>query len=132
MATWRRKALEAFPGLRRELSDHGYTYYSLFFDLLPMVRTARDEADEATLRKIYDFAEWCFRQAPRASDLSNAVCVAFYEHLFDWPRLRPAVVPWLSPAVIEACQPLWTVRLTKEELSDLRDLLRSRIMNGAT
>ena len=137
MAVWRRKALAAFPGLRRELHDREYTYYQLYFDLLPMVRDAHAASDEATLRQIYDFAEWCPRQGRRASDLYNAVCVAFYEHLFDRPEDWAAVIPWLSPAVVDECWPLWESRWSlwdsrfgTKAMRELRTALQQRATGG--
>ncbi len=127
MAAWRRKALEAFgdiPVLRNELHDPRYTYYMVFFDLLPMVLEAHDSEDTLTLQKIYAFAEWCFRQYPRAPDLNNAVCVAFYEHLFDERHHWEDVIEWLSPEVIRECWTLWEDRLTPAELRELRKLIQ--------
>ncbi len=110
MAAWRRAALAAFPSLKRDLHDRAYSYYQLYFDLLPMVRAAHVAGDDVTLRKIYGFAAWCLQQRRRAGDLYNAACVAFYEHLFDRREDWAAVLPWLSPAVIDECWPLWEAR----------------------
>jgi GTP cyclohydrolase III len=52
------------------------------------------EGDRATLKKIYDYAEWCFRQEdPR---VINAVAVSFYEHLIDEPGTYNAMPDWVS------------------------------------
>ena len=123
------KAIEAFgdiPCLGSELQDPQYTYYMVFFDLLPMVREAHDSGDIPTLRNIYGFAEWCFRQYSRAPDLNNAVCVAFYEHLFDERRHWEDVIVWLPSDIIQACWTLWEARLTCEELRELRSLIQKR------
>lgn len=121
MAVWRRKVLTFFPALRRELNDRRYSVYMLYFDLLPLVREAHAASDTETLRKVYDFAEWCFAQ--RSKEPRNAVAVAFYEHLFDRRRGNwPAIVRWLSPAVIEGCWPLWEPRLRPNRLQELREI----------
>ncbi|HET8630198.1 MAG TPA: hypothetical protein VFL91_22475 [Thermomicrobiales bacterium] len=123
MAAWRRKALEAFPALRRDLNQRDYSIYELFMDLLPLVQDAHDADDADTLRRIYGFAEWCLSQ--RSGDLGNAAGVSFYEHLFDrkdrhdWAK----VIPWLSPYVIRDVWGLWEWMLTPEELHDLRKML---------
>ena len=126
MSTWRRKALELFPTLRRELNDREYTIYMLYFDLLPMVREAHDEDDRNLLRRIYGFAAWCFDQ--KAKDLWNSAAVAFYEHLFDQRKYWSLVLPWLSPKVITECWPLWEFRLSAEdtEHGQTRNLERSK------
>lgn len=89
-----------------------------------MVRTAHEEADTETLRRIYSFAEWCFEQ--KAHDMWNAAGVAFYEHLFDSHRsLWNQFVQWLSPQIVEGCWRLWESRLSEEELSEVRRLIAS-------
>jgi hypothetical protein len=124
MSMWRRKALELFPNLRRELNDREYTIYVLYFDLLPMVREAHEENDCDLLRRIYGFAAWCFDQ--KAKDVWNSAAVAFYEHLFDERKLWSRVIPWLSPKVITECWPLWEFRLSAEELKDIQRLITAR------
>ena len=89
METWRRKALEAFPELREELTGAGDTIaigsaYSLWFELLPMVRAAHDDGDTDLLQRIYDYAHWSARHPSK--EVWNPVAVAFLEHLFDTPR----------------------------------------------
>ena len=81
MASWRRKALALFPDLKFEVQRPDFSVYQVFFRILPMSRDAHKAGDVDTLRKIYDFAEWCFEQ--RAKEMWNAAGVAFYEHLFD-------------------------------------------------
>ncbi len=130
MAAWRRRALALFPELRGEINPargsrfNRYNYYLLFFDLFAMFREALDASDERTLGRILDFAQWCFCQHRRAPDLNNAVCVAFYEHVFDVAhRDWPDVARWLSPSVIRACWTLWEARHDKDEFQKLRVLL---------
>ena len=123
MSAWRRKAIEAFPELRSELTDKGevFSANALWFALLPLAREAHQEGDDDLLRRIYDFAEWCFRQR---GDLSNAVAVSFYEHLFDARWMRPLVVPWLTPQIIRDVRPLWQARLSSDDLREVDELLR--------
>lgn len=103
MSVWRRKALALFPELKETIQKA--SIYQLFFDLLPAVQQAHARRDEKRLRRIHGFAEWCLHQ--RAKDTWNAAAVCFYEHLFDDRKHFDAVIPWLSPAVIENCKPLW-------------------------
>jgi hypothetical protein len=123
MSAWRRKAIDAFPELRQELndSDQVFSINALWFELLPLTREAHGEGDEDLLRRIYDFAEWCDAQR---GDLSNAVAVTFYEHLFDARWMRPLVVPWLTPKVIRDVRPLWEARLSSDDMREVNELLR--------
>lgn len=132
MAAWRRRALAAFPELRGELNPahgrgpYGYNYYSLLFDLFALFRRALSADDEATLSRVFEFAEWCFRQGRRAPDLCNAVCVVFYEHVFDVARRDwPDVAARLSPDVVKACRPLWECRLTGDGVEKLREAIEA-------
>ncbi len=122
MASWRRKVLTWFPDLRREAERPHFTVYSAFFELLPRVREAHMGGDTETLRRIYGFAEWCFRQP--AKDLWNAAGVAFYEHLFDSHRsLWPEFVRWLSPQVVAGVWGLWEWQLSADELAFINDAI---------
>jgi hypothetical protein len=87
VAAWRRKALEAFPDLRRELTDKDeiFSIGAPWFELLPMAKHAHEHGDQDLLERIYDLTFWCHRQR----DLENAVAVGFYEHLLG---VMPGVV----------------------------------------
>ena len=124
MAVWRRRALELFPQLRRDLQSRDYSVYLLFFDLKPMLRVAHDADDTEELRRIYGFAEWCSRQT--AKDLWNAAGVAFYEHLFDYPEYSERVIPWLSPRVVYYHWSLWEAMVSPEEWVTVRPLLEDK------
>jgi hypothetical protein len=126
MAAWRRKAIEQFPELRRELNDSKATSspYALWFELLPLAVEAHQQGSDDVLRRIYGYAAWSCQQK---GDLRNAVCVSFYEHLFDEPWMRPLVVPWLNAAVITDVRPLWAARLAPDDLHEVEKLLRGQL-----
>ena len=128
MAVWRRRALELFPQLRRELNDGKYTVYSLFLDLKPMMREVFDAGDTELLTRIFRFAEWCAQQSSK--DLWNPAGVAFYEHLFDYPTYSERVIPWLSPLVVYAHWDLWVVRVVPDEWARVRPLLEGKRATG--
>lgn len=108
MSVWRRKAIESFPELRRELNDRDEipTIYSLWFELIHLWRNAHNSSNDEMLDRIYRYADWCYRQ--RAKDLWNSTAVSFYEHLLDeggWET----VLPRLSDATIYDMWGLWEV-----------------------
>ena len=78
--------------------------------------------NEDLLRRIYGYAAWSFEQ--RDNESVNAVAVAFYEHLFDEPWMRPLVVPWLNTDVVKGVRALWEARLEPDEMRDVEKLLR--------
>jgi hypothetical protein len=120
---WREKARQLFPTLQEDLEEESYNIYSLFFDLLPMAEEAHDSVDTPLLRRIYDFAEWCFSQEDK--ELWNSAGVAFYEHLFDEDRHWEAVISWLSQEVVEGCWTLWEFRLSSARFEKLKSLLEA-------
>jgi hypothetical protein len=121
MAAWRRRALAAFPDLRRELNTRDYSLYTLFGDLRVLLWEAHDTQDIETLRHIYGLAEWCLTQ--RVKTLWNPAGVSFYEHIFDRRRFWESVIPWLSPEVVYMVQGLWEIQRTPDELQEIRTLL---------
>lgn len=117
MSTWRRKAIETFPDLRREFEQSDTTIYQVFFQLLPRVRDAHAGTDTKELQRIYDFAAWCFHQT--ADDLRNAAAVAFYEHLVDNPTTLTQIPRWLQPDIFEGCKELFEARLEPGKFQQL-------------
>ena len=61
VSAWRQRAIEAFPELRRELTNRKEvdSIYDLWFELLPLATEAHRENESDLLRRIYGFAEWC-------------------------------------------------------------------------
>jgi hypothetical protein len=128
VAVWRRRALELFPQLRRELTGRGYSPYSLFADLRPLLLAAHDGGDNELLRRIYGFAEWCARQT--AKELWNPAGVSFYEHLFDYPAYSERVIPWLSLFVVHAHWALWEAMVAPSEWARVSPLLKQARVQG--
>ena len=121
MSAWRRKAIESFPELGSVVSDPEETFspYALWFELLPLVREAHRAGDDDLLERIYRYAEWSFKQ----EELSNAVAVSFYEHLFDEHWMRRLVPRWLDTRVVADLWTLWEARLSADELAEVAQLL---------
>jgi|SRR6187397_495448 hypothetical protein len=129
MSLWRRRAVETFPDLRRELTsaDVDSTYSMWALVLLPLAEEAlaRDERD--LLGRIYGYAAWSMRQPDK--DVSNAAGVSFYEHVFDRRQSEDwieRVVEWIPDDVVEDVWPLWAERLSPSEVELLRKHLSKR------
>jgi hypothetical protein len=124
VSAWRRKAIDAFPELRRELNDDSeiFSVYALWFELLPLAKQAHRDGNDDILQRIYGFADWCHLER---GELGNAVAVSFYEHLFDERWMRPLVVGWLAPRVSEDIHPLWEARLSSDEMREVEVLLQA-------
>jgi len=98
MSAWRRKTVELFPNLERDLNNQ-FTPYTVFMHLRMRCRDAHKRGDEAELSKIYGFAEWCHRH--KAKDLWNAAGVSFYEHLGDKEITRQNIPQYVKPDIFE-------------------------------
>jgi hypothetical protein len=124
MSVWRRKAIESFPELRRELNDRDEipTVYSLWFELLELWRNAHRSGNDETLNRVYGYAEWCYQQ--RAEDLWNSTAVCFYEHGLDeggWET----VLRRLSDATIADLWGLWEV-MSDADMTAVAKLLQEQ------
>jgi hypothetical protein len=125
VSNWRRRAIEAFPSLARDLRASRISNpYDLFTNLRVMAEQAHRQGDEALLQRIYGYAEWGSRQ--QAPALWNPVGVAFYEHIVENPATVDRVLPWLSAYVIRKHWDLWQVSLG-ERWTDLRPKLEARL-----
>lgn len=108
MSVWRQKAIECAPELKADFQAIDLTPYTVFMELLPIVRQAHLDKDYDRLTKIYSFAEWCHKQ--KDEKLWNAVGVSFYEHLVDTDETFQQFTNWIK----------------KEIYFDIRDLLNHR------
>jgi hypothetical protein len=124
MSTWRRKVIEAFPDLQRDIAQPNTSAMQVFFQLLPRVREAHARNDTAELKRIYDFARWCFEQ--NGTDLPNDAAVGFYEHLVDDGVTREQIPRWLSPKIFKACESLFEARMEHEDFVKLQNKYRLR------
>ena len=109
MSTWRQKAIECAPELKKEFEQPDLNLYTVFMELLPLLRQAHNDKDYERLKKIYDFAEWCFKQ--KDEKLWNPAGVSFYEHLADTDETYLQFTNWIK----------------KEIYFDIRDLLNQRV-----
>ncbi len=116
MSVWKRKLFELFPDLRQEYQAD--SIYTVFSELTQRCHEAHERSDAEELRKIYGYAEWCFRQ--RDKDLWNAAGVSFYEHLGDSHLTRQEIPYWVKPEIFEAVAGLLDMTMGEEEVEKLR------------
>jgi hypothetical protein len=119
---WRSRAIESFPELHAELVDPDelFSVYALWFELLPLAEEAHRAGDDDPLKRIYGYASWCFEQG---GDLRNAVAVSFYEHLLDERWMRSLALPWLNARVVREVRPLWSERLSIDDMREVDTLI---------
>jgi hypothetical protein len=117
MSTWRKKAIECLPENKKELEDPGSTIYTAFRELLFALKEAHINNNKERLKKIYAFAEWCFRQ--KEKDLWNAAGVSFYEHLGDDIITIQQIPHWVSKEIYGEIRGLLELRISNDKLKEL-------------
>jgi hypothetical protein len=99
MALWRAEALKRLPEFRDKI-ESADSVMALWIDLSLGFARAYDERppDESLIGRIYSFADWCERRAPRGPDAGRdpmtAVTVAFYEHIPACEAAREDMPRW--------------------------------------
>ena len=124
MSTWRRKAIECLPELKKEFGRDKATIYEVFSEMISAAVKAHLEKDKEKLQKIYGFAEWCFQQKDK--DLWNAAGVAFYEHLGDHEATRNEIHLWVKPNIFTAIRGLLELRLDSKEMKKIELLYSNK------
>jgi hypothetical protein len=119
---WRAKAVEFFPDLR-DLIEEETSPLSLWIELYEVLVRAydRDPIDEDRIRKIYDYASWCFKQPEtgnKDTDPSNGVSVSFIEDIPLNQRISEDLHRWMSAETFNDCEPLFRYMLNDEEFQD--------------
>jgi hypothetical protein len=80
MSAWRRVAIEKFPKLEALIAKSesvGMLWTELWF---VFCEAHKEPIDEATIRGIYEFARWTYKES-RNSEIATSTVCHFYEHL---------------------------------------------------
>jgi len=82
------------------------------------------------IRRIYDFAAWCFRRPETGdaeTDLSSAAAVGFIESLPLDQVVSDDLYRWVSVETFEGCESLFRHHLSEEEYCKLHsDFIRKK------
>jgi hypothetical protein len=119
MSAWREKAMECAPELKRKFESSDLTPYTVFMELLPITRQAHIDKDHKQLQKIYDYAEWCYKQ--KEKKLWNAVGVSFYEHLCDYEETFSGFTNWVKKEIYFGIRDLLNHRFDDDKMKLLDD-----------
>ncbi len=129
MSAWRRKAIALFPEHQREFEQADYGLFELFLTLMHDLRSAHaaeidDPSADATLQRIYGFAEWCLRQG---GDLWNRAAIGFFEDVMSGSGIPwDQIAPWISPYTAEQIEGTWALGVGGEHQPKFREALRMR------
>jgi hypothetical protein len=94
MSTWRQKAIEVAPELKKDFQDPDLSPYTVFSELLALLEQAHIDNDIIKIKNIYDYAEWCSQQ--KDQKLWNSAGVSFYEHLCDNELIFSQFTKWVK------------------------------------
>jgi hypothetical protein len=117
MSTWRKKAIEIAPELRKKFEDPDLELFSVFSELLTILENSFKNKDIEKVEQIFNYAEWCFRQ--KEEKLWNAVGVSFYEHLGDQTETFSNFTNWVKLDIYLEIRALLQVSIKKEKLETL-------------
>ena len=117
MSTWREKAIEILPGLKKEFNRKDLSIYDVFIELLPATVDAHKQKNKDLLKKYYGYAKWCLQQ--KEKQLWNAAGVAFYEELGDYAEIFSELHLWIDREVYSQIKELLQSRLSAEKFPAL-------------
>ena len=89
----------------------------MFSELLYLLEQAHIDRDVERIRKIYDYAAWCFKQQDQK--LWNAAGVSFYEHLGDREVVFLQFTNWIKKDIYFEIRELLYQRLDDEKMKHL-------------
>lgn len=117
MSTWRKKAIEIAPELRKDFEEPNIEIYSVFSELLTILENSFKNKDIEKIENIFNYAEWCFRQ--KEQKLWNAAGVSFYEHLGDNIETFANFTNWIKKDIYFDIRALLQLRIKEEKLETL-------------
>jgi hypothetical protein len=92
------------------------TPMALWIELLSACQDACQRSDESMIRRIYEFARWCW-QSPSV-EVRTAVACAFYEHLPTTPVLRHDMPRRFGRAAFTELREVFQYHLSPEEATE--------------
>jgi len=117
MSVWRRKAIEIAPELRKDFEDPDLSPYTVFSELLYLLKQAYTSNDVERIQKIYDYAEWCSKQ--KEQKLWNAAGVSFYEHLADDELVFSQFTKWIKKDIYFEHRDLLDLKFGDDKMKEL-------------
>ena len=109
--------MECLPECKKDFEHPEESIYLVFGAMRSALIEFHRENKIDRLQKIYDFAEWCFRQKDK--NLWNAAGVAFYEHLTDHVETRRELSRWVKPDIYAQIRGLLELRLGEKEMQQI-------------
>lgn len=116
-SSWDVEAIRRFPDLVERFGG-ATSVYALWDELIDAFKTAyRPPLDEDLIRRIYEYARWCFDQPSAVSteeDLGTCVTVCFLEEIPTCEAALADMPRWFTRAGVEASRTEFS-RLVGEE-----------------
>ena len=114
MSAWRRVAIEKLPkqkALIAKSESVGMMWQDLWF---VFVDAHSEPIDEATIRGVYEFAEWTLKES-HSGDILTSTCCHFYESLPTEPLVRAKLPKFMSQQDVLGLSEIFKYHLTSEE-----------------
>lgn len=117
MSTWRQKAIAIAPELKNDFQAPDLSPYTVFMELLNILKQAYINNETERIQRIYEYAEWCHRQ--KDQKLWNAAGVSFYEHLADNDLMFSQFTKWIRKDIYLAIRDLLNQRIDEKKMTYL-------------
>jgi hypothetical protein len=117
MSTWRQKAIEIAPELKKDFQAPDLSPYSVFSEFLSLLEQAHIDNDLIKIKSIYDYAEWCSQQ--KDQKLWNSAGVSFYEHLSDSELVFSQFTKWVKKSIYVEHRDLLNHRFDDDKMKQL-------------
>lgn len=119
MSAWRRKAIELLPEYR-QLVEVADTPMFLWTELESVFSRASEQEDISTLSKIFDYAQWCWKES-RYDDTINGALIGFYENIPSRKEDWWTVPRFIQSADFNRLEQVFRYFLTDEQFTSFHD-----------
>jgi len=119
---WKTEAVKHFPELRDDIADYDSPYL-LWFKLLDAFFNAYEHQNEALIKQIYEYSDWCIDQPQGKTaedDLVTCVAVCFYERIPESRAARDDMPRWFTLSDILGMEKLFRANISNEDFEALK------------
>jgi hypothetical protein len=117
MSVWKKEALARLPEYSDIITRYDLKATAVWAELRPICEAAHVRGDLDLLRRIYDYAQWCW-QSP-APHLRRAVEFAFYQHAPIIPTMRRDMPRLFTRSEFDQLREPFSRLLSSEDMKQL-------------
>ena len=88
-----------------------------------------ERLDDDSVARFYKYAKWCLTTASTGhgpTDVSSAVCCAFFEHIILIERIREDMHRWIGPSILDQLSGAFTYLYPASEFAVFKEKFLQR------